>query len=179
MFEGVFSLYSQKHLGLESDQTGYLLAYVGILVAFIQGGAIGRLAHRFGEGRLIVGASAVLVPSLVGWAYAPTIGAVVLVLAPVSLSIGILSATINSVLTKKVQRQEVGGILGLASAIGSITRIIGPIAGAILLDAVGAWAPGVFGALLVSWLLIYAWRYFSQSSGVSPLAGVESERSRI
>jgi hypothetical protein len=73
----------------------------------------------------------------------------------------------------------VGGILGLASAIGSITRIIGPITGAVLLDAIGAWAPGVFGALLVSWLLIYAWRYFSQGSGVSPLPGVEGERSRI
>lgn len=161
-FEGVFSLYAQQHLELESNQTGYLLAYVGILVAFIQGAAIGRLTRRFREDRLIVSAAIILVPSLIGWAYAPTIAAVLLVLAPLSLSIGVLSATIHSELTKAVRQQEVGEILGLASALGSITRIIGPAAGGAMLDLLGTWAPGMFGALLMGWVILYGWRHLLQ-----------------
>lgn len=179
MFEGVFSLYAQKHLELASNQTGYLLAYVGVLVAFVQGGAIGRLSHRFREEQLILGAAAILVPSLIGWAYAPTTWIVVVALAPLSLSIGVLSATVPSLLTMRVQHQQVGGVLGVASAIGSITRIIGPILGAALLDFVGTWSPGMVAALLIGWLLFYAWRYFSQRSDPVIIAAIEHERSRI
>ncbi|NDJ76342.1 MAG: major facilitator superfamily domain-containing protein 9 [Chloroflexi bacterium] len=180
MFEGVFSLYSQKHLELESNQTGYLLAYVGLLFAFVQGGAIGRLAQRFSEGQLIVGSSAILVPSMLGWAYAPTMLSLVVVLTPLSLAVGVLSTTIHSVLTKQVKNQEVGGVLGVASSIGSVTRILGPITGAILLDVLGTWAPGLFGALLVSWLLFYARHYIVRDARrTSAMTGIEGKQSRV
>ena len=46
-FTGVFALYAQYRLGLDATQSGYLLAYVGLLVVLVQGVAIGRLSKRF------------------------------------------------------------------------------------------------------------------------------------
>ena len=178
-FEGVFSLYAQKHLDLASDQTGYLLAYVGVLVAFIQGGAIGRLSRRFREERLILSAAAILVPSLLAWAYAPNVLAVMVILAPVALSLGVLSATIHSVLTKAVLQEEVGGVLGLSSALGSTTRIIGPLTGAALLDVLGTWAPGVLSAGLMVVLWWYARRIFVTQSHLAPAVYLEGEQTPV
>jgi MFS transporter, DHA1 family, tetracycline resistance protein len=162
-FEGVFSLYAQKHLGLASDQTGYMLAYIGLLVALVQGAAIGRLAARYQEERLLLGAAAIMAISLIGWAYAPTVPVALLVLAPLSLAVGVLSATVHTALTKVVHSDEVGGILGLAAALTSLARAIGPATGGALFDLVGVWAPGVFAAALTSWLVWQIRRQFAPS----------------
>ncbi len=174
IFEGVFSLYAQKHLDLASNQTGYMLAYVGLLVALVQGAAIGRLAARFQEERLLLGAAAIMTVSLMGWAYAPTVLAALLVLAPLSLSIGVLSATIHTALTKVVHSDEVGGILGLSAALTSLARAIGPATGGVLFDVVGVWAPGLFAAALMSWLVWQMWRR-SAPAIQPPLPNLEHE----
>jgi DHA1 family tetracycline resistance protein-like MFS transporter len=151
MFTGVFALYTQYRLGLDSTQTGYLLAYVGFLSVLVQGVAIGRLAKRFAESRLILGAVGLLAVSLLGWAFAPNVPVLLLVLAPVALAAGVLN-------TKSVYPEEVGGALGLAASIESLTRVIGPTAGGLLLGALGPWAPGVVSAALMVWLVSFVWR---------------------
>jgi DHA1 family tetracycline resistance protein-like MFS transporter len=157
-FTGVFALYAQYRLDLDSTQTGYILAYVGLLSVLVQGLAIGRLSRRYPDNRLIFGAVILLAVSLLGWAFAPNVPVLLVALAPVSLAAGILNTVINSAITKAVYSEEVGGALGLAASIESFTRVIGPAAGGLLLGALGTWAPGVIGALLMAWLVAYVWR---------------------
>lgn len=92
---------------------------------------------------------------LIGWAYAPNVWTNLVVLAPLSLSIGVLSATIHTALTKTVHVDEVGAILGLSTSLTSLARALGPATGGALFDVVGVWAPGVFAAALMTWLV---WR---------------------
>jgi DHA1 family tetracycline resistance protein-like MFS transporter len=157
-FTGVFALYAQYRLELDSTQTGYILAYVGLLSVLVQGVAIGRLTKRFAENRLIVGAVGLLAVSLLAWAFAPNVPLLLVVLAPVALAAGVLNTVINSAITKSVYPEEVGGALGLAASIESLTRVIGPTGGGILLDFLGAWSPGVIGAVIMAWLVIFVWR---------------------
>jgi len=157
-FTGVFALYTQYRLGLDSTQTGYILAYVGLLSVLVQGVAIGRLTKRFAENRLILGAVGLLAVSLLGWAVAPNVPLLLVVLAPVALAAGVLNTVINSAITKSVYPEEVGGALGVAASIESLTRVIGPTVGGFLLGLLGAWAPGVVGAVLMAWLVTFVWR---------------------
>jgi DHA1 family tetracycline resistance protein-like MFS transporter len=157
-FTGVFALYAQYQLRLDSTGTGYVLAYVGLLSVLVQGLAIGRLTKRFPENRLIFGAVIVLAFSLLGWAFAPNLLLLLLVLAPLSFAAGVLNTVINSSITKSVYPEEVGGALGVSSSVESLTRVIGPAAGGLLLGALGAWAPGVIGAVIMAWVVIYVWR---------------------
>jgi hypothetical protein len=40
----------------------------------------------------------------------------------------------------------------------SLTRVIAPSAGGYLLGQLGAWAPGVFSAVIMGWVVSFTWR---------------------
>jgi DHA1 family tetracycline resistance protein-like MFS transporter len=77
------------------------------------------------------------------------------VLTPTSISGGILNTLLSSTLTKAVAPQEIGGILGLSASVESSTRIIAPILGGALLEKVGTWSPGAFGAIVMVGVTVY------------------------
>ena len=54
MFQTIFSVFAQQRLGVEAATRGYLLAYVGVLVAIVKGGLIGMLTNRCRERRSAV-----------------------------------------------------------------------------------------------------------------------------
>jgi hypothetical protein len=49
----------------------------------------------------------------------------------------------------------VGGILGLAASVESVTRIFAPVIGGALLQQVGAGAPGALGAFIMAGVFVY------------------------
>jgi DHA1 family tetracycline resistance protein-like MFS transporter len=157
-FQTVFTLYAQYRLGLDARTTGLVLAYVGVLAVLVQGGAIGFLTMRFSDRQLIFVSTIVMTSSLAAWAFAPNLITLLVVLAPLSASNGVLNTVLNSALTKSVYPEEVGGTLGLSASIESLSRVIAPSAGGFLLQAIGTWAPGVFGALVMAWLATFVWR---------------------
>lgn len=158
IFETIFSLFALKRLGLDARSTSYVLTYVGILVVLVQGVGIRLLVRRFTDKQLVFGGSALLALSLLAWAFSPSLGVLLVVLAPLSLASGVLRVSVNTALTRSVWPEEVGGALGLSAALGSLTRIVAPTVGGFLLGRVGMFAPGVLGALLMAWLVYYTWK---------------------
>jgi len=155
IFQTIFSLYALAKFDLTARDTGFVLTYVGVLSVIVQGFLVGRLTTRFREDHLIFFAVALMSISLFGWALAPSVFWLLVVLTPTSLSGGILNTLLSSTLTKAVSSQEVGGILGLATSIESSTRILAPILGGALLEKVGAWSPGVFGGIIMIGVSLY------------------------
>ena len=157
IFQTIFSLYALRRFNLAAQQTGYILTYVGVLSVIVQGGLVGKLSERFREDWLITASVGVMALSLLGWAFVPSVTMLLVVLAPIALAGGILNTVVSSALTKTVQPQEIGGILGLSASIESLTRVIAPTLGGILLERLGAWSPGVFSAIVLTGLFIYVW----------------------
>lgn len=158
MFQTVFALYALDRFGFGPAQTAYVLTYVGILIAVVQGGLIGRLTARFDEGRLLFVSVALMSISLLAWALAPTLLVLLVIMIPIAFSGGVFNTVINSQLTKSVLPQEIGGTLGLSAAIESATRVLAPTMGGVLLDTLGSWAPGVVSAVLTAALIPFVWR---------------------
>lgn len=155
IFQTIFSLYALTKFNLTARDTGFVLTYVGVLSVIVQGFLVGRLTDRFREDHLIVFAVGLMAISLAGWALAPSVFWLLVVLAPTSISGGILNTLLSSTLSKAVAMQEVGGILGLSASVESSTRIIAPVLGGALLEKVGAWSPGAFGAIVMTGVTIY------------------------
>lgn len=155
MFESVFSLFAKQRLELSAQNTGFILAYVGVLVAGIQGVGMGVLTKRFPENVLVRFALITLTLSYVGWALSPNIVVLMLVLAPLSLSSGILSTLLRSSLSKAVPANETGEIMGVSAAMESITRIVAPALGGWLIGSLSSAAPGLLSAVLVGGLTVY------------------------
>ena len=157
-FETMFALHAQYQLGLSAEITGYTMAYIGVLIVIVQGFAIGRLTARFNETRLVFTAAIMMAASLAAWAFVPGLILLLIVLIPIALAAGILNTLLNSLLSKSVPAVEVGGTMGLSATLESLTRVIAPTLGGILLGYLSTWAPGLFAALLMLWVIGFIWR---------------------
>jgi len=132
-FETIFSLFAQKRLGLDARTTSYVLTYVGVLVVLVQGVGIRLLVKRFSDKQLVFGGAILAGLSLLAWALTPSLGVLLVVLAPLALASGTLRVSINSALTKSVYPEEVGGTLGLSASLGSLARVVSPTVGGFVL----------------------------------------------
>jgi MFS transporter, DHA1 family, tetracycline resistance protein len=168
IFQTIFALYALARFNLSSRDTGFVLTYVGFLSVLVQGFAVGRLTRRFSESHLIFAAVALMAVSFVGWAFAPSVAALLIVLAPTSLAGGVLNTVINSALTKSVSPVEIGGTLGLAASLESLTRVISPTLGGLLLQNLGPAAPGLFGAIVLAPLAFFVWRKLVNVQSATP-----------
>ena len=85
-----------------------------------------------------------------GWA-----GLVWLLVAmiPVAIGGGILQPAINSLITKRVDAHEIGGMLGVSAAFLSGANALAPLLGGALFDALGARAPFIAWGVLMAFLL--------------------------
>ena len=158
MFQTIFALFASVKLGLTAQATGYVLTYVGVLVVAVQAGGIAQLTKRFSDKQLVFFGSIMLAFALLAWGLTPSLWVLLLALAPIALSGGVLNVVSSSSLTKCVLPEEVGGALGLAAAFDSLTRVVAPILGGFLIGRVGAAGPGLFGALVMACLVPFVRR---------------------
>jgi DHA1 family tetracycline resistance protein-like MFS transporter len=174
LFQTMFTLWAKDRLGLSAQSTAYILAYVGLLSVVVQGGVVGRLSKRYGDRQLIFWSIIIQVPSLLVWAFTPSVPVLLLVLIPLSFSTGVLNTIINTSLTRVVEPEEIGGTLGISASLESLSRIISPAIGGWLLGNVGTWAPGVLAALIMSWETFYTWRNLMQRP--APVLAIPAEQ---
>ena len=157
-FQTIFALYAQYKLNLTPQVVGYILAYVGVLSVLVQGVGIGILTKKFSENQLIISGLWLMTFGLLGWAFTPNLGILLIVMLPLALAGGVLNTVINSSISKAVAVDEIGGMLGLSASLESITRVISPTIGGFLLQQFGTWAPGIFSALIMSYAVWLAYR---------------------
>jgi hypothetical protein len=133
----------------------YLFAYCGIIGAFIQGGAIGSLVKMVGETKLIAvslvltALSFAVLPFIAGeaqltpgvlltgkglpWVY--MLGA----LALLSVGTALTRPPLFGLLSNLTSPEEQGATIGVAQAVGSLARILGPVFATALLP----WKPSM------------------------------------
>src|SRR5204862_1318950 len=133
-----FAYYTMVKFGYGADGTGYLLAYVGVLAAVMQGLVFGRLATRFGESNLIIAGSLLLVISLflVPFISAEAGGLTVLLFGIAGFAVGnsIASPGLTSLASKTADESQQGKSLGLLQSAASLARVVGPLACGVLLN---------------------------------------------
>ncbi len=140
-FETTFALYSERRFGFTMANIGYLFAFIGVILALVQGVFVGRVARLVGEARLIPMAIAVigigigLVP--VAWSVPTLLVAVGLLAA----GMGFNGPALSSMVSRLTHADDQGGILGLASSLSSLGRVVGPAWGGYLFDRLGVATP--------------------------------------
>ncbi|UCG24149.1 MAG: MFS transporter [Chloroflexota bacterium] len=83
---------------------------------------------------------------------------ILIAMIPIAVGGGILQPAINSLITKRVDVVDIGGMLGISAAFLSAANAIAPIVGGALFQAIGPGAPFVFWSLLMAFLLVVAVR---------------------
>ncbi len=92
------------------------------------------------------------------------LGWLLLAMVPAAIGGGVLQPSVNSLLTRKVSIEEIGGTLGISAALLSAANALAPVLGGALFQTLGSSAPYIFGALLCSVLFLVSKRAFSHPS---------------
>jgi MFS family permease len=148
-FETVFALWANRVLNFGPQQIGFVLAFVGVLSAAIQGGAIGPLTRRFGERRLVLAAFALLIAGyLLMWRAddLPTLLAAAAVLAAGS---GVLNPSLTSLVSQAAADDRQGAALGIYQGATSLSRVVGPAFSGAVFAHFGTGAPFLLSGALV------------------------------
>ncbi len=165
ILQSIFSLFALKRFNMSVVATGFVLTYVGVISVITQAWLVGKLSQRFRDTILIESGLLLLALGLLVWAFAPNIPILVFSVTPIALAGGMLNTIVPSALTKTVEPQEVGGILGLSTSVESATRVVSPLLGGFLLERISYWAPGVLGAVLLFISFAYVLRTVEDAGG--------------
>lgn len=123
--EATFAYFAAVKADLDAVKLGYIFMIMGLAQAFVQGGLIGKLTKRFGEGVVI---QMGIIISAIGF------GLILLtnnfITAAIYLTIfgignGLIRPGVSALLTKKSTTGH-GSTTGLLSSFDSLGRIIGP-----------------------------------------------------
>jgi MFS family permease len=156
---------------VDPGQLGTLMALAGISLALVQFLLVQRVVKRFGEKR-------VCITSLIGQVlgdlaifFAPALWMIYIVNMFVTAVGGFTFPTLTTLVTSRVQHREIGLLMGVTSALGSLMNIISPIWAGIMFDRVMLGAPYWMGAGI---LLLAAFTLMRQP-GVTPMVVVRQE----
>ena len=147
------TLHARDRFGFKPLDLAYFFLFMGVIVALIQGGLIGRLAKKLGERALVaIGAASFTI----GLALIPGVYRVWLLYVVaffLAIGQGLTYPSLTSMVTKASPAREHGSMLGLATAVGSLARFLGPIVVGFLYDV--AHAPGAFYGSAVLTLIAF------------------------
>ena len=191
--ESTFGFWTEARYGWGAREVGFSFMAVGIVSTICQALIAGRLARRFGEARVLAVGSLIfgsglalqvlvgrLMPAQAEWVVSIMGRSVVLhgdMLVPVVMAFGafgmaVTMPNISALISRSVDPDRQGAMLGLNMAASSSGRIFGPIAAGALFSGAGHDWPFLIGAALTvpaAIMAINAGRAFrKRQAGLAP-----------
>ena len=160
-FETTFALWTERAMNWASRQTGYAFTFTALIVALVQGVFIGKLTKKFGELKLLITSCFLM---LVGLFFitlsAQNLFYLTIALGILGISVGLGNPSLNSLLSKNLNKGIIGASFGVVQSVGSLARILSPLAMGNLFYFFGKNSPYNFGAFLMFISLLIFFYYF-------------------
>jgi MFS family permease len=165
--EAMFSQFNADHLGIKASANAWVFVAVGLTLAFVQGGLIGRLTARFGSRAVLSIGLGGLVACM--WVFGfqvelnPGVNAMFWLIV-LAIGIGAFNALCNpstlAIISSHARADQQGGTMGFTASAATLGRIAGPMLGGIIYDAAGPqWPFAVGGTLIAVGLLMLLARW--------------------
>lgn len=157
LFEATLALYCHRQFGFDEHRTSLLFVYVGVILAIVQGGLLGRLIRTFGERRLIVGGIALMAVGLTALPLYPSLALVMVSLLILAVGSGVHNPSVTGLLSQLADEDSQGSTIGVSRSFGALARIFGPVTGTLIFGRAGAAWPFLTAGALMLVALIIAW----------------------
>lgn len=157
-FEATFALFTEARFGFTAASIGFLFAFIGLILSLIQGVFVGRVVKRVGERRLIPAAIFLISLSIGMLPFVWSVPTLLVALAILAVGMGFNNPSLSSMVSKLSHEDDQGGILGLASSMASLGRVVGPAWGGLFYDAYGMTTPylSAAGVMFVAFVVSLA-----------------------
>ncbi|HRK01020.1 MAG TPA: MFS transporter [Oligoflexia bacterium] len=149
--EVTFALYMKAMHGFNAEKAGWYLAFMGLAMAVIQGGLIGKLSRKFGERRLIICGTFIMAGAMVWFASLQTAGIwAFAALGLLAVGNGITNPSLSSLASKGALKNQLGATMGVYQSAGSLARILAPPMAGVLYDRATIQSPFYCAAILMA-----------------------------
>lgn len=138
--ETTFAMWSHRQFDWGPEQNGYLFAFIGVIAALLQGGAVGRLTKRFGEANLIVQGALALALGMALIPFSSSVTWLVVAMMVVAYGFSVINPALNSLISLRTAATQQGQTMGVARSATTMARVVGP-----------AWAGVLFAQLGRDW----------------------------
>ncbi len=155
MLEMSFVLFTERRLELSSEEAGTVASaffvYLGVVIAVVQGGLIGRLTAAWGERVLVmVGLALVSVGMfLITLTPVGNFMALLLFVAVVAVGQSLVTPSLSSLLSRATPVEHQGTVFGLYQSGMALARTIGPLTAGVLFDRSENMPYWVGGSLMI------------------------------
>lgn len=153
-----FPLFTGSVFKYGAAENGYLFAYIGLVAIIVQGGAIGKLARKFGEKSLMATGLVLLLAGLVLVPGATTLVHLVLLITFLAVGSALVTPSLTSLISKSAGHGEQGTVLGVSQSFSSLARVIGPFWGGFILGTAGISWPFYTGSIMLLAALLLVWK---------------------
>ncbi|MEW6055199.1 MAG: MFS transporter [Bdellovibrionota bacterium] len=147
--EVCFALFMTDRYKYDAQAAGWLLAFMGTMMVVIQGGFIGKLSKKFGEGYLILLGTLFMAIGLIFFALSQHAAIVIFALSLLAVGNGITNPSLSSLASKGARAERRGATLGVYQSAGSLARVLGPPIAGWMYGALGMAVPFLSAAFLM------------------------------
>lgn len=128
------AIYSDKKFGMNAQDMGLVLTGIGLVSIVMQGGLLNQLVKRFRESSLFYFSFFSIFSSFLLLLIINQKKLFFLPMMLVAIGWGLFRPIILGNISRQTSEKEQGAALGVASSLGSISQIIGPIIGGFILS---------------------------------------------
>ena len=160
-FETTFALWTERAMSWASKQTGFAFTFTALLAALVQGVFIGKLTKSFGEIKLLITSCFLMLIGLFFITFSiQNLFYLTFSLGILGISVGLGNPSLNSLLSKNLNKNIIGSSFGVIQSVGSLARILSPLVAGNLFYFFGINSPYNFGAFLMFISLLIFFYYF-------------------
>jgi len=148
--ESTFGLWAQHRFGWRPRDVGLCFGVTGVVSAVAQFFVTGRLSRRFGEARMLaVGmAGTVIAAGLQPFSDGGVMTIALMALMALSSSVAFPNA--GALMSRSIDADNQGQIMGLNNATGALARVAGPLSAGLVFAGISVDGPFVMAALIVA-----------------------------
>ena len=129
-----FAVYGNLKFGLTAETVGFLLAYIGLLSVILRSLVIPKLIDYFKERSLTILGMSVIILGLLLAPFFHTLSPFFIVITLFAFGTGISRPLLMGAISRSAPDNEQGAVMGVANSLSSLTQIIGPVWGGLLLS---------------------------------------------
>ncbi|MDV7341302.1 MFS transporter [Terasakiella sp. A23] len=147
--ETTFAMWTRREFNWGPEQNGYLFAFLGIISAMIQGGMIGRLSKKYGEGKLVIIGSLLLGLGIGMIPFSHNLPLLLVATTILAIGFALSTPSLNSLISFEAGETERGGVMGASRSAATLARVLGPILAGILFANISRDAPYFTGMVVM------------------------------
>lgn len=127
----------------------WMFVFVGLLIAFVQGGAVRRMAPKHGERKLALVGVALVLPGFLLTGLSGSVGMLYAGLFFMAVGSAFAMPTLSALASRYAPAEHQGLALGAFRSAGALSRALGPILGGVLFWKLSSTAPYLLATVLL------------------------------